>query len=458
MSLLSCLDLSICGINTCREIIWYKRIRERMEHKMKKWSIVFLTGIVSMGMFSGCGKVAAQKQVDGLEAINSTENATETTGKVSLTLWGAKEDKELLTQIVDNFKQEYAGQADFDITIGEQSESECRDVLLGNVEEAADVFTFADDQLMALAASGVLKPVENADAVKSANAEGAVTAASIGDDLYAYPLTADNGYFMFYDKSVFSDEDVKTLDGMLNAATAAGKKVAMDWSSGWYLYSFFGNTGMELGLNEDGISNHCDWNSTDNKIKGVDVAQAMLAISANPGFINTNDEGFTAGAKDGSIAAGISGVWSATELQKAWGKNLGAAKLPTYTCGDAQVQMASFAGYKLVGVNSYSKHTDWATKLAEWITSEENQKLRFEMRGQGPANTNAASADEVKKSPAIQALIAQSEFASLQRIGNNYWSPIAEFGASMAQGNPSGKDLQEQLDTMVEGITASNAQ
>ena len=181
-----------------------------MEYKMKKWSIILLTGIVSMGMFSGCGKVAAQKRVDGLEAIISTENATETTGKVSLTLWGAKEDKELLTQIVDDFKQEYAGQADFDITIGEQSESECRDVLLGNVEEAADVFAFADDQLMALAASGVLKPVENAEAIKSANAEGAVTAASIGDDLYAYPLTADNGYFMFYDKSVFSDEDVKT--------------------------------------------------------------------------------------------------------------------------------------------------------------------------------------------------------------------------------------------------------
>ena len=37
-------------------------------------------------------------------------------------------------------------------------------------------------------------------------------------------------------------------------AAANGGKFAMDWSSAWYVYSFFGNTGMEIGLNEDGIS------------------------------------------------------------------------------------------------------------------------------------------------------------------------------------------------------------
>ena len=116
--------------------------------------------------------------------------------------------------------------------------------------------------------------------------------------------------------------------------------------------------------------------------------------------------------------------------------------------------MSSFSGYKLIGVNAYSKQKTWAVKLAEWITNEENQKLRFLMRGQGPSNINAASSQEVKNSPAIAALLEQSEFSCLQRIGGNFWDPVTTFTANLLSGNPSGESLQSQLDTMVEGITA----
>ena len=76
------------------------------------------------------------------------------------------------------------------------------------------------------------------------------------------------------------------------------------------------------------------------------------------------------------------------------------------------------------------------------------------MRGQGPSNINAAASDEVQNSPAIAALLAQSEFSCLQRIGGNFWDPVTAFTANILAGNPSGKSLQEQLDTMVEGIIA----
>ena len=384
-------------------------------------------------------------------------DSSDDSGTVSLTVWGAEEDQALLNEIVDSFKKEYGSQAQFDITVAAQSESDCKDALLGDLEGGADVFTFVDDQLMSLVAAGALEPVDNADEIKKADLEEAVSACTVNDTLYAYPLTADNGYFMYYDKSVFSDADVASLDQMLSVAAAANKKVTMDWSSGWYLYSFFGNTGLEFGLNDDGISNYCNWNANDTAIKGVDVAGAMLAIAANPGFLNTTDDGFIAGVQDGSVAAGISGVWSAQNIEAAWGANYGAVKLPTYTCAGQQVQMASFSGYKMVGVNAYSKHTDWALKLADWIANEQNQELRFAERQQGPANINVANSEAVKNSPAIQAVLAQSQYASLQRIGGNYWDPVQEFGADMANGNPSGKDLQLTLDDMVDEITASNA-
>ena len=116
--------------------------------------------------------------------------------------------------------------------------------------------------------------------------------------------------------------------------------------------------------------------------------------------------------------------------------------------------MASFTGYKMVGVNAYSENEEWAHKLAEWITNEENQTLRFTMRGQGPSNVNAAASPEVSKSPAIQAILAQSEYAVPQRIGANYWAPVQKFGEQMATGiTPS--DLQQYMDSLVEEITLS---
>ena len=109
----------------------------------------------------------------------------------------------------------------------------------------------------------------------------------------------------------------------------------------------------------------------------------------------------------------------------------------------------------MVGVNAYSKNEAWAQKLAAWITNEENQRLRFVQREQGPSNLNAANSPEVKASPAIQAVIMQSEFASLQYVGGEFWEPAQAFGNQMAAGNPQNEELQELLDAMVEGITLS---
>ena len=373
---------------------------------------------------------------------------------VELTVWGAEEDTALMEEILASFQSRYAGEADLRMTYEPQSESTCKDRLLGDLEGGADVFAFADDQVAALAAAGGLDPIENAGEIRGANLTAAVEAASVGDNLYAYPLTADNGYFLYYHKAYFSEEDIRSLNRMVEIAAQAGRQVSMDWSSAWYVYAFFGNTGLEVGLNPDGITNYCTWNSTEGPIRGVDVAQAMLDIAASPGFSSRTDEEFMAGVRDGSVIAGVSGVWNGVAIQEAWGENAGAARLPAFTCAGQEIQMASFSGCKLIGVNAYSEHPDWAARLAEWIISEENQALRFQMRGQGPSNISAANSPEVQASPPIAALLAQSEFSQLQRVGGKFWDPVSVFAGSMAQGNPSGASLQSQLDRMTEGVTA----
>lgn len=416
--------------------------------KRRKRAIFFLfLSICLVFSLTACKKKERRpEETEGAEPVYE-EN-------VKLTVWGAEEDEALLKEIFTSFQSHYADQASFQITYYPQSESSCKDALLGDLEAGADVFAFADDQVAPLAAAGALEPVENADDIRKENLPAAVEAASVGDTLYAYPLTADNGYFLYYNKAYFSEEDIQNFERMLEVAAEAGKLVAMDWSSAWYVYAFFGNTGMEVGLNEDGLTNYCTWNSTDGAIHGTDVAEAMLSMAASPGFSNRTDTDFLAGVQDGTVIAGVSGVWNAVAVEEAWGEDMGAARLPSYQCGGRQIQMASFSGCKLIGVNAYSEHYQWAARLAEWITNEENQALRFAVRGQGPSNINAANSPEVQDAPAIRALLEQSEFSQLQRVGGKFWDPVTAFATAMAEGNPDGIPLQEQLDQLVEGVTA----
>lgn len=397
----------------------------------------------------GCSKQGEESNQQQAEPGNSSEQV------VALELWGGEHDLNLLEQITDAFAELYKQEANIEVTLKVLNENECKDALLGDVKNSPDVFAFVDDQLPTLAASGILEEITFSKEVAAENVEGSVEAGTVNGKVYAYPITADNGYFMIYNKSYFKDKDVATMDGILAAAKKAGKKISMDWESGWYLYSFFGNTGMKLEINEDGITNYCNYNRKNGKIKGIDVAKAMYDISRSKAFINTDDTGFYEGVKNGSIIAGVSGTWKASLIKEIWGDDFAAVKLPTYTCAGQQVQMSSFRGYKMVGVNAYSKEKEWAEKLARYISNEDNQILRFEQRGQGPSNEKAAELEEVKSSQAIQAVTAQSEYAVLQRVGLNYWDPMIAYGKSFFNGTIKENNLQNSLDTLVDGITSS---
>lgn len=428
---------------------------------MKRKGLAVLLSVSMLATaLMGCGNATTTETTTETNKETTETPAAETAEleNVTLVMWGAEEDQVMLGEMIESFKTFYADKAIFDISLGVQSESTAKDTVLTDVEAAADVFAFADDQLNELINAGALQPVSiNTDAIIAANGgaeAGSVKAAMKDDTLYAYPMTADNGYFMFYDKSVFTEDDVKSLDKMMEVASAAGKKVTVDYSSGWYLYSFFQGAGLTLGLNDDGVTNFCTWNATDGKYTGAQVAEAMLAIANNPGFVSLGDAEFVTGVTDGTIAAGINGTWNAATAEAAWGENYAAVKLPTYTVAGDQVQMSSFAGYKLVGVNAYSEYAGWAMLLAEWITNYENQVKRFEQRGLGPSNIEAAASEAVQSSPAIAALAAQSVYATVQRVGGNFWDPASAYGAIVAAGNPDGTDLQELVDNLVDGITA----
>lgn len=440
----------------------------------KKLLASLLTVSMVAAMLTGCGGSSAGESTSETtdtatttettdtttttESTESTESSdavanliAATTDTVSLTVWASEEDQTLTTELLENFKAQYPD-VTFDIRLGSESESTAKDTILADVEAAADVFAFADDQINELVAAGALQPVAATYTydVAGENLAGSVEAATVNGTLYAYPMTADNGYFMFYDASVFTEDDVQSLEKMIEVADAAGKKIAMDISNGWYIYAFFQGAGYDLTLNDDGINNSCTWNAAG----ATDVAQAIIDLCATGVLVDLDDEQMATAIAEGTVVAAVNGTWRAETASDAWGENYAATKLPTFEVAGEAKQMSSYSGYKLIGVNPYSANVGWSMLLAEYLTNADSQAARFAARGLGPANATVAASAEVESNPAIAALAAQAAYATPQRVGNNFWTPAETLGQILASGNPDGTDLQTLLDTTVEGITA----
>lgn len=424
----------------------------------KKVLSALLIAAMTASMVAGCGTASndddAKKDDKNSEAeANPVDTLIKnTTGTVDLTVWASEEDQDLTKELIEGFKSEYKD-VSFNISLGSESESTAKDTVLTDVEAAADVYAFADDQINQLVQAGALQEVSTTYTfdVASENAAGSVEAATVNEKLYAYPMTADNGYFMFYDASVFTEDDVQSLDKMVEVAKAAGKKIAIDVSNGWYIYAFFQGAGLEAALADDGLTCTCNWNAEG----GADVAQAIMDLYATGVLVDLSDEEQATQLAEGTICACVNGTWRAETASEAWGENYAATKLPTFKVGDKDVQMASYSGYKLIGVNPYSKNLGWAMLLAEYLTNQSSQETRYAQRGLGPSNNAAAASDAVQADPAIAALAAQAAYATPQRIGDNFWTPAETLGALLASGDLSGATVQEVLDTAVEGITAS---
>ncbi len=431
----------------------------------KKIVASLLVTSMAVSIFAGCGAKSEQNSGDA-SVKKETQKADETNkedavanliastdGPVKMTLWCSEttEYQKVMKEIVDDFKAAYPD-VDFDITIGAESEANCKDDVLADVETAADVFVFADDQLYDLVNAGALQSIDATYTYDphETNSKATVEAATMNDKMYAYPLTASNGYFLFYNKNVLSEEDVSSWDNLIAAAEKQGKTVGMEVSGAWFLYGFFAGADLDMYRGDDG-KNICNWNATDTKYTGADVADAVTKLCKSDAMVNCVNEDAQAFALDGKMIADVNGTWATNGFKEAYGDGYAATKLPTLTVNGDQVQMGSFAGYKFVGVNSYSKNTGWAMLLAEYITSEESQKKIGIATGEGPSNIAAASSDEIASQPALAALTAQSEYADLQRVGDNYWDPAATLGQALVEGTY--KDVQKLLDDAVAGIT-----
>lgn len=415
---------------------------------MKKIIALLTAVLMTVSMLAACSGAPAETAPPAADGTQPQAEPTETSGekeKVSLKVWGDQGELALLEKLCGEFASEHP-EKEYTFEYGAVGAVDGKARYLEDPAAAADVFLFADDQLVDLVKADALYEVtRNSDAIIAANTPGSINAATYEGTLYGYPMTSDNGYFLYYDKSVFTEEDLATLDGILAKANAAGKQVHMDISNGWYLASFFLGNGCTLTI-EDG-KQVIDFNNAN----GLAAAEAIRAFCNDPAFV-TGDDSVLAGGIGDAIACGVSGTWMAAAIQEKLGDNYGCCKLPTFTCDGKQVQMGSFLGCKIYGINSQTAYPVDAMELAEYLTGEKAQIERYRELNYGPSNINALADETIASNLALQALSAQSAFAVSQMVLGGFWTPAEAFGAELEAHSTA--DLQTMLDQLVEQALA----
>ena len=407
---------------------------------------------------------------------NSDENKNQNNGektKVTLTVWGSQEDQEMLKEMCAAFAAANPDK-EYKFLFGVQGEGDAADKVLNDVTSGPDVFSFASDQINKLIAGGALARLggDYETFVKENNSATSVDAATVNvkgeDQLFAYPMTEDNTLFLYYDKSVISADNVKTLGDLLDAAHAAGRKVHFKLNDdGWYLSSFFfayPELKYDVTYNENMTETGVSLNY--NNAQGLAVMKALVQYVNHPALVIQTDDskliaGFTPDA-EGNVeaAAGVSGTWNAQSIQGLLGENMGVAKLPTVEIGGEERQLTTYMGCKLIGVNGYSQNKGEAHKLAQWLTNEQNQMKRFETRGFGPSNKVVAASTAVQNNPVIAAVMEQAKYSRAQKsVPGNYWTPMGALITPFIERKEAGTllaytdaELQELLDALVAQI------
>jgi arabinogalactan oligomer/maltooligosaccharide transport system substrate-binding protein len=386
----------------------------------------------------------------GDTAGDTSSSDTDLSGTYDITVWVSESEgvADLTQQQIDAFEEANPGIV-INATIEGVTESDSASNMITDVESGADLFCFAQDQLTRLVEAGALTKLGTGAAATVAELNDATSlkAATVGSDLYCYPLTSDNGYFMFYDKSVVQESSLGDLAAIVADCEAAGRTICMETdTSAWYVASFFFGTGC-----------HSDWTmAQDGSFTSVDddfdseagliAMKGMQQMVTSSMYVSSSDTAQFAAAVPAGVV--VSGTWGVNAAKEALGDNYAVAELPSFTVDGQTYHMGSYSGCKLMGVKTQDDALKTAVlqKLALYLTSAECQLQRFELVGWGPSNLEAQQSEEVQADPALAALAAQNEYATPQGQIHGSWWDIAKLLGVVAETATTDEELQAGLD------------
>ena len=399
--------------------------------------------------------------IDGLVIENDEEegeaDALDDAGSYNIKVWVDDKIVDLTRTQIQTFVSESMGKYSINATVEPQSEGTAASSMLQDVQSGADLFIFAQDQLSRLKVAGAVAKLSDdyAEFVKENNTEDSVKAASIdgqGQNLYAFPVTSDNGYFLYYDKSIISDEDAKDMTTILARCKAANKKLNFEArSNGFYSASYFLATGCHSTWKlDEKTGKFYDYDDDFNSDKGLIAAKGLKEL-ADTSIVATN----ALASKLGNTAAAVvSGIWEYDVAVARLGNNLGCAELPSFTVDGTSYHLSSYDGYKLLGVKPQvdAKKASVCRKLARYLSGEVCQTGRFNEVSWGPTNNNSSQKDGVLKHPGLAALAKQHEYATQQGQCPGAWFVALSTTAKSIEKNSTDDQIKQVLTNYQNGL------
>lgn len=417
---------------------------------MKKKALsLFLVTAMAVSMV-GCGSKDADKNTEkkDTEAAVETEKpaaAEDEAWEGDLTVWSPQEDQDTnwLQDQCEAFADEHPNWK-INFNYGVCAEGEAKDNVTKDVEAAADVYMLANDNIPDLVSAGALSELggDYLGYVTSTNSDSILASVTYNDSVVAFPFTS-NTWFMYYDKSVFSEDDVKNFDTMLEKAGEAGKKVSFKLTDSWYIQAFYVANGCTLFGDGTDTDAGIDFGGD----KAAAVTEYLVDLAANPNFLVDADGSGLAGLGD-SVAAVFSGTWDADAVKEKLGDNMGVAALPTVTIDGKEGQMKSFIGSKAIGVNPNAENQQVAMSLAAYLAGEKAQTAHYEMRNILPSNINISLADDPIATAVTNVMTDTSIMQPLCKEMGNYWSPAENMGKNIQSGEVTKDNAAEKTEEM----------
>lgn len=417
---------------------------------MKKKALsLFLVTAMAVSMV-GCGSKDADKNTDkkDTEVAAATEKeaaAEDEAWEGDLTVWSPQEDQDTnwLQDQCEAFAAEHPNWK-INFNYGVCPEGEAKDNVTKDVEAAADVYMLANDNIPDLVSAGALSELggDYLGYVTSTNSDSILASVTYNDSVVAFPFTP-NTWFMYYDKSVFSEDDVKNFDTMLEKAGEAGKKVSFKLTDSWYNEAFYVANGCTLFGDGTDTDAGIDFGGD----KAAAVTEYLVDLAANPNFLVDADGSGLAGLGD-SVAALFSGTWDAEAVKEKLGDNMGVAALPTVTIDGKEGQMKSFIGSKAIGVNPNAENQQVAMSLAAYLAGEKAQTAHYEMRNLIPSNINISLADDPIATAVTNVMTDTSIMQPLCKEMSNYWSPAENMGKNIQSGEVTKDNAAEKTEEM----------
>jgi len=381
----------------------------------------------------------------------SGDAANQLAGTYDITMWVSELAgvSDLFQKQIDAFEAANPGIV-INAAIEGVTEADAGSKVVADVASAPDIFCFAQDQLARLVqAAALAAPGKGAtETIKANNDAGSVAAGSVAGTLYAYPMTSDNGYYLYYDTSIISPEDADSMEAIIAACEKAGVKFRYALENAWYTASFFFATGCHSNWTMDAEGNFNAVDDTFNSAAGLAAMKGMEKLAKSPAY-DSNADIFT------DAGAIVTGIWNANAAADHFGANLGATDLPSFEVDGTSYHLGSYTGNKLMGVKPQAdaKRAAVLSLLAQWLTNEECQLQRYEQYQWGPSNKNAQASEAVQANISLAALAKQGEFGIPQGQIHGSWWDIAKVLGADAKAAASDADLQAALDNYTAAIT-----